>query len=157
MSFRADHVHLAGLTHRFSPGKIVLDAGFQRKVVSIQGAKVLHVVVVNPGHLGAGQQFLLPEVWVKLNINADQAGRKQFFFDYSDRAVVYLNKAPLFAGNNAFLFKGALFRGDIAVQGNALYLDLKKGENELLIAVAERANGWGLIGRWANADGLNMK
>ena len=96
-------------------------------------------------------------VWVRLTVDATQAGRKKFFFDYSDQAMIYLNEEPVFAGNNAFLYKGALFRGDIAVQGNALYLDLKKGENELLIAVAERANGWGLIGQWANANGLKMK
>ena len=89
-------------------------------------------------------------VWAKLTINADRSERRKLFFDYSDRVQVYLNEAPVFAGNNAFRFKGALFRGDIGVEGNALYLDLKKGENELLIAVAERANGWGLIGRWAH-------
>ena len=96
-------------------------------------------------------------VWAKLTVDATQAGRKKLFFDYSDRAVVYLNKVPLFAGNNAFLYKGALFRGDIAVQGNALYLDLKKGKNELLIAVAERANGWGLIGRWEDTEGRRIE
>lgn len=91
-------------------------------------------------------------VWVKHTINADQETRQKFYFDYSDRIHVYLNGSPVFAGNNAFRSKGALFRGDIAAEGNALYLDLKKGKNELLVAVAERANGWGLVGRLVDEE-----
>ncbi len=96
-------------------------------------------------------------VWAKLTIDANQKGQRKFFFDYSDRVQVYLNEEPVFAGNNAFRSKGALFRGDINVEGNALFLDLRKGKNELLIAVAERANGWGLIGRWEDTSGLSIK
>lgn len=96
-------------------------------------------------------------VWVRLIINADKQGPRKLFFDYSDRVKVYLNKKPVFAGNNAFRYKGLLFRGDIAVQGNALYLNLEKGKNELLIAVAERANGWGLIGQWEDAEELKKE
>ena len=96
-------------------------------------------------------------VWARLTIIADQKGPRKLFFDYSDRVQVYLNEQPVFAGNNAFRYKGLLFREDIAVQGNALFLDLKKGKNELLIAVAKRANGWGLIGKWEDATGLRVE
>ena len=96
-------------------------------------------------------------VWVKLIVSSEQKQRKKFYFDYSDRVQVYFNEAPVFAGNNAFRFKGPLFRGDIGVAGNALYLDLKKGENELLFAVAERANGWGLVGQWEDTEGLQRE
>ena len=96
-------------------------------------------------------------VLAKLIINADRKARRKFFFDYSDRVQVFLNRNPIFAGNNSFLSKGSLFRGDVHVAGNALYLNLEKGKNELLITVAERANGWGLIGQWADATGLRME
>lgn len=95
--------------------------------------------------------------WTRLIVDAERAGHKKLFFDYSDKVVVFLNGEPVFAGNNAFRSKGVLERGDLGIDGNALFLDLRAGENEILIAVTERANGWGLMARFAEPSGLTLR
>lgn len=97
-------------------------------------------------------------VWLKLEVSSDQAQTKQLFFEYSNRAKVFLNGQPLFYGDNSFRAKGALFRGDIdkSLQTNALYLPLRKGKNTLLIAVSSIANGWGIMARWADTNGIQL-
>ena len=66
--------------------------------------------------------------------------------DASDMATVWLNGNVLFAYDNSFRAKGPLFRGDFNASGQTLALPLRKGRNELVVLVADRANGWGLAG-----------
>ena len=94
--------------------------------------------------------------WARVDVVADEAGPRAFTFDYSDRAVVFLNGRPVAAGDNSFLSKGPFYRGDVGLGANTVYLDLDVGPNELLVAVAERANGWGLIGRFDDPSGLTV-
>lgn len=86
-------------------------------------------------------------VWARHLFNSSNATTKQFYFDYSDNIEVFLNGQLIFSGKNSFRYKGLTFRGDVRLEGNLLYLPLKEGENEILCAVSDRANGWGLMGR----------
>ncbi len=95
--------------------------------------------------------------WARFFVEAERAGRKKLLFDYSDKAVLFLNGEPIFAGNNAFRSKGPLERGDLGIDGNALFLDLREGENEILVVVTERANGWGLMARFDEPSGLTLR
>jgi len=72
---------------------------------------------------------------------------KQFSFDYSDKIIVYFNGERIFSGNNAFRAKGNLFKGNLRINTNTIYLPLKEGANTLHCVVIDRANGWGLMGR----------
>ncbi len=95
-------------------------------------------------------------VWARVTITSPEKQEKKLFFDYSDKIVVYLNGRPVFAGNNAFRSKGILERGDLDIEGNAVFLDLEKGSNELLVTLAERANGWGILARLADPAGVTV-
>ena len=95
--------------------------------------------------------------WTRVNVESSTKQLKKLFFDYSDKAVVFLNGNPVYAGNNAFRSKGILERGDLSIDGNAVFLDLKKGNNELLVAVTERANGWGLMARFDDLEGIEVR
>ena len=95
-------------------------------------------------------------VWARVEVVADTAGARAFSFDFSDRAVVFLNGRAVAAGDNSFLSKGPFFRGDLALGANTVFLDLAAGPNELLVAVAEQANGWGLVGRFDDPEGLTV-
>lgn len=81
-------------------------------------------------------------------IESDIERLKVFSFDYSDKIVLYLNGEPVFSGNNAFRSKGSQFQGHLNVDSNKVYLKLKEGKNFLHCVVIERANGWGLIGKF---------
>jgi len=90
----------------------------------------------------------LDVVFARTTIKAEKDEMRAVRFDYSDYAQVFLNGKPLFRGDNSFRSKGPLYRGEVNADNNVLFLPLKKGDNELLIAVAERANGWGYVFRW---------
>lgn len=90
-------------------------------------------------------------------LRSDRDRELELDFDASDRARVYLNGRPLYEMNNSFRAKGPLFRGDFGLGGRRLVLPLKRGENRLVIAVADRANGWGLAARLGNLDGVEIE
>ncbi|HEY0610571.1 MAG TPA: hypothetical protein VGD35_12970, partial [Chitinophaga sp.] len=82
-------------------------------------------------------------VFARVTIQADIPGVKKLSFGFSDRARVYLNGQLLYAGTDNFLSRDYRFLGTIGYF-DALYLNLKKGPNELWIAVSENFGGWGI-------------
>jgi hypothetical protein len=67
---------------------------------------------------------------------------------YSDGVVVYVNGQPLYAGRNSMSYR---FPGQIGwfyPYADAVFLPLKKGPNELLLAVSENTAGWGFMCRF---------
>ncbi|MFC4218936.1 family 16 glycoside hydrolase [Flagellimonas marina] len=95
-------------------------------------------------------------VVAQLEINSENSQDKKFSFDYSDRCIVYLNGKEIFRGNNAFRSKGPQFQGHLGIDGNTLSLPLQKGKNILDIVVIEKANGWGLTGKFNETSGLRF-
>ncbi len=74
--------------------------------------------------------------------NEDQVMMLQF--GYSDVISIFLNGKILFFGNSAYRKRDPSFLG-IVGYNDAVYLPLKKGENELLLMVAEGFGGWGFM------------
>jgi hypothetical protein len=66
---------------------------------------------------------------------------------YSDDAMVWLNGSPVFRGFNRFNGRYPGFLGLLVGAAEQLFLPLRPGENTLVIAVSERAFGWGLKAR----------
>jgi hypothetical protein len=66
---------------------------------------------------------------------------------YSDDVSVFLNGAILFRGRSAQAFRDPTFLGIVNVEDDAVYLRLKKGNNQLVLAVSEIGGGWGFICR----------
>ena len=90
-------------------------------------------------------------------IDAGSAGTKRFSFDYSDRIVLFLNGKELFRGTNAFRAKGIQHTGHLDIDTNTVNLSLQKGTNVLQCIVFEKANGWGLMGKFENMEGIQIK
>lgn len=85
-------------------------------------------------------------VFARMVIHADKPGIKKLTFGFSDRARVYLNHRLLYEGHDEFVSRDYRFLGTIGYF-DAVYLDMKKGNNELWIAVSEDFGGWGLKAR----------
>lgn len=88
----------------------------------------------------------LNTVFVKKVIEMDAPGTKKFVFGFSDRARVYLNGRLLYGGADGFMSSDYRFLGTVGYW-DALYLDLKKGRNELWVAISEDFGGWGIKAR----------
>ncbi len=96
---------------------------------------------------GNFEQNPINVVWARYKFQSSGTNVKKLSFDFSDDAVVYFNGEKLFEGKNSFRAKGLTFRGDLLIDGNSLFLNTKNGENEVLIAVSDKANGWGLMAK----------
>lgn len=95
-------------------------------------------------------------VFAKVTVTSEKEETRLFEFGYSDRVVVILNGVPIYKGNNRFRSRDYRFLGTIGLF-DAVYLNLKKGENTLLLAVSEDFGGWLVTGRFPNPEGLKIK
>lgn len=92
-------------------------------------------------------------VFARTSITSDKDQIKLFEFGYSDRVVVILNGQPLYRGTNAFRSRDYRYLGTVGLF-DAVYLDLKKGKNTLIMAVSEDFGGWLVTGRFSNPSGV---
>ena len=88
-------------------------------------------------------------VFARTTINVDRAQLRKLHLGYSDEVTVFLNGIPLFRGRSAQSFRDPGFLGIMDVENDAVYLPLRAGRNELVLAVTELGGGWGFIARLA--------
>ena len=86
-------------------------------------------------------------VYARTTINADRDQVKKLEIGYSDDVSVFLNGKILYRGRSAQSFRDPGFLGIVNPENDAVYLPLKKGSNELMLAVSELGGGWGFICR----------
>ena len=91
-------------------------------------------------------------VYARTTIDSDRDQMKKLYLGYSDDVTVFLNGKILFRGRSAQNFRDPGFLGIINPENDAVYLPLKKGRNELLLALSELGGGWGFICRLANLE-----
>jgi sugar lactone lactonase YvrE len=89
-------------------------------------------------------------VFAKATIRAPKDEVKQFALGYSDVVTVFLNGKALFSGSSAYRQRDPSFLGIIGLN-DYVYLPLKKGDNELMLAIAESFGGWGFMVQDAKA------
>jgi len=85
--------------------------------------------------------------YARIIINSAGDEVKKLNIGYSDDVSVFLNGRILFRGRSAQNFRDPRFLGIVSPENDAVYLPLKKGENELILAVSELGGGWGFICR----------
>jgi hypothetical protein len=86
-------------------------------------------------------------VYARTSIVSDREQVKKLAIGYSDDVSVFLNGKILYRGRSAQNFRDPAFLGIVNPENDAVYLPLKKGRNELLLAVSELGGGWGFICR----------
>jgi NADH:ubiquinone oxidoreductase subunit len=86
-------------------------------------------------------------VYARTTIESDRDQVKKLYIGYSDDVSVFLNGKILWRGRSAQGFRDPGFLGIVNPENDAVYLPLKKGSNELMLAVSELGGGWGFICR----------
>lgn len=94
-------------------------------------------------------------VYARTTIVSDRDQVKKLNIGYSDDISVFLNDQILYRGRSAQRFRDPGFLGIVNVENDAVYLPLKKGQNELLLAISELTGGWGFICRFDDMDGIH--
>jgi hypothetical protein len=88
-------------------------------------------------------------VYARTTIASARDQVQRLHLGYSDDVSVFLNGKILFRGRSAQNFRDPGFLGIVNPENDTVYLPLKQGNNELLLAVSELGGGWGFIGRLA--------
>ena len=91
-------------------------------------------------------------LYARTKIDSDRDQVKKLLIGYSDDVSVFLNGKILYRGRSAQNFRDPGFLGIVNPENDAVYLPLKKGSNELVLAVSELGGGWGFICRWAEPE-----
>jgi hypothetical protein len=91
-------------------------------------------------------------VYARTSIDSDRDQVKKLFIGYSDDVSVFLNGQILYRGRSAQGFRDPGFLGIVNPENDTVYLPLKKGSNELMLAVSELGGGWGFICRLAKLE-----
>lgn len=76
-------------------------------------------------------------------IPSDKNQRVKFSFGYSDEISLFFNGKKVFHGKSAYQGRDPSFLGILGLN-DAVYLDLKKGLNEIYVVVSESFGGWGI-------------
>jgi hypothetical protein len=88
-------------------------------------------------------------LYARTRIESDRDQVKRLEIGYSDEVSVFLNGQILYRGRSAQNFRDPGFLGIVNPENDSVYLPLKKGSNELMLAVSELGGGWGFICRLA--------
>ncbi|MDO5980610.1 hypothetical protein [Flavivirga spongiicola] len=94
-------------------------------------------------------------VFTKIKIHSDKDQIKLFNFGYSDRVVAILNGTAIYRGTNGWRSRDYRYLGTIGLF-DGIYLNLKKGNNTLLMAVSENFGGWLITGKFENESGIKI-
>ncbi len=91
-------------------------------------------------------------VYARTSIVSDRDEVRKLNLGYSDDVSVFLNGRILYRGRSAQYFRDPAFLGIMNPENDAVYLPLKKGRNDLTLAVSELGGGWGFICRLAEPE-----
>lgn len=94
-------------------------------------------------------------VIAKAIIRSEKEQIVKLSYGFSDRVKVYLNDEIISGGADGFVSRDYRFLGTIGFFDHA-YLKLKKGNNELWMAVSENFGGWGVMGGFSDMTGISF-
>lgn len=94
--------------------------------------------------------------YVRTTILSAAAETRQLHLGFSDDVTVFLNGKALYAGRNGWESRYPGFLGLLDPNMEAIFLPLKAGKNELVIAVTDDQRfGWGLAARTSGARAVS--
>ena len=128
--------------HAELPGIVLLNRYRRAPMANIPVDPATHAVLADSvmGGRVAGTKVVL----ARTTIIAERDSLTRLRFGYSDGVVIFCNGTPLYFGMNPPFFRDL---GVMDMEGDAVYLPLKKGKNEIAFAVTEYSGGWAFFGR----------
>jgi hypothetical protein len=105
-----------------------------------------------------GVQLGKNTVFARKVVHSSREQTQRLDFGFSNRVRVYCNGRLLFEGNDSARSRDYRFLGSIGYF-DALYLPLREGDNEIVMAVTENEDlgGWGVQAKFADPTGITLK
>lgn len=95
-------------------------------------------------------------VFVRLIIQSDSEQVKKIRFGFSDAVKAYFNDRLIYGGSDLYQSRDYRFLGTMGLF-DELYLPLKRGDNELWLAITENFGGWGVKAVFEDMSGIKIK
>jgi hypothetical protein len=95
-------------------------------------------------------------VFARSTIQSESEQTRKIRFGFSDNVKVYFDDRLIYGGSDIYQSRDYRFLGTIGLY-DELYLPLKKGDNELWLAVTEKFGGWGVEALFENTEGIKIK
>jgi hypothetical protein len=92
--------------------------------------------------------------WLKTVLHSDRDQERILSLGFSDEVWVFINGQILYTGKNYFGTPGQMEKGRCTIENTQVRLPLRKGDNEILIGLANYFYGWGIIARMDTMDGI---
>ncbi|MBZ2187135.1 MAG: DUF1080 domain-containing protein [Bryobacter sp.] len=106
-----------------------------------------------------GQPAGRPVVWVRTTIESDVEQVKRAALGWNDEVWIFVNGRLVYTGKN--LYRKPELRkepeGRCALGNGDVDLPLRKGRNEIVVAVAKEIFGWGLVLQLADEKGVKLR
>lgn len=97
-------------------------------------------------------------VWLRATVTSTTDKEREMQLGFSDEVWVFLNRQIIYVDKN--IYTSAAMRkspdGRISLENSSFNIPLRKGDNELLIGVANDFFGWGIVARLDNAEGITV-
>lgn len=95
-------------------------------------------------------------VLARISVSSDAKQVKRFRFGFSDAVKVYVNGALMFDGDDAYQTRDYRHLGTVGLY-DAVYVPLKKGRNDIILAVSETFGGWAVAGAFEDQTGISFE
>lgn len=92
---------------------------------------------------------------VRKKLTADRAKTVRFQYGFSDRVTVFLNGKAIAYGDDTYQTRDYRHLGTMGLY-DSVFLPLKAGENNLILAVTEGFGGWGVKAAMDPVDGVSI-
>jgi len=125
------------------------DDGLEWRKLSVETNGIANLARLSGNDDGADTVF------VRMALRSDRKQMKELHFGYSDRVRIYLNGKRVYFGNAGWRVRDYRFLGTVGFF-DSVGLDLKKGDNELLVAVSETFGGWAWAGAMEDQSGVQL-
>ena len=95
-------------------------------------------------------------VWLRAKIKSDSSQTLNLKMGFSDEIWVFMNRKPIYVDEN--IYSGMRKNPDARISlDNCFFpIHLVKGENELLVGIANDFYGWGIMARLDNLEGIEI-
>ena len=133
------------------PAEVSMSSGWRTVPANADG------LVEFERHLERPDNARRAAVVARLGITADEAKTVRLNLGFSDELTVFLNGQLLVADDESYSFNSPRRQGLLTGDQLSVFLPLEKGANELLLVVTDSFGGWGLSGRFEDAEGVTVE
>ena len=113
-------------------------------------------VVILGRHVERPADSLTSTLLARLVLRAASDTAQRLDLGWSDAVTVFLNGAPVFHRDDSYSYDRPRREGLIGLDQGTFFLPLRRGDNEVILAITDVFAGWGVMGRLEPAPGVEL-